>query len=409
MVGVQKICLNNLNINVCNALIVGIIIAKHSPRIIGTKKKNGESRGVMSFTLRDSKVDTVNIDVWGSEYFVITFYERFLVGDVVEISSPKISVKASENDAFRPQVSSPFYLSLNEGTSEVNIYNGDTFSFFLPLLHIPTKPCAGYCGLAEVLKFSEQTNNVYVDLLVLVKTIQPPKTIRTKKGTDMTVRAVEIIDNTTPGSVFLDMFEMETIQRAEEWCPLESVLFIADARVSWRSRMVRVQSCSRTVITHQPHTPEAEALRLFIRNQASCGGEVAAWAAWSGERASAASVAQIRDRLASGSPFSAALHAVLTHLDLEDLVSTTNVNIEDIRVRFADHTGELTARLPLNILGDVFGYNADQLKTMTSDDRAAIRWRLLLEQCSAKLGITPPRVIVLTLRRASSADPIPLY
>lgn len=82
MSGIQKVRLNNLNINLTNALIVGIVIAKSSPRIIGSKKKNGDSRGVTSFTLRDSEIDTVNCDVWGSEYFIITFYERFLVGDV---------------------------------------------------------------------------------------------------------------------------------------------------------------------------------------------------------------------------------------------------------------------------------------------------------------------------------------
>lgn len=82
MAGIQKVRLNNLNINVKNALIIGIIIAKNSPRTIGSKKKNGDSRGITSFTIRDSEVDTINVDVWGSQYFVLTFYERFLVGDV---------------------------------------------------------------------------------------------------------------------------------------------------------------------------------------------------------------------------------------------------------------------------------------------------------------------------------------
>lgn len=82
MAGVQKVRLNNLNISLKNALIVGIVIAKNSPRTIGHKKKNGDSRGVTSFTMRDSEVDTINVDVWGSEYFILTFYERFLVGDV---------------------------------------------------------------------------------------------------------------------------------------------------------------------------------------------------------------------------------------------------------------------------------------------------------------------------------------
>lgn len=86
MAGVRRVHLNNLNTNLKNALIVGIIIAKNSPRMMGTKKKNGESRGVTSFTLRDSEVDAINVDVWGSEYHVLTFYERFLVGDVGEQS-----------------------------------------------------------------------------------------------------------------------------------------------------------------------------------------------------------------------------------------------------------------------------------------------------------------------------------
>ncbi|XP_068618665.1 meiosis-specific with OB domain-containing protein [Battus philenor] len=406
MAGVQRICLNNLNINLKNSLIIGIIIAKNSPRIFGSKKKSGDSRGVLSFTLRDSEIDTINVDVWGSEYFVITFYERFFVGDVVEISSAKIMLKSGDNETFRPQVSSPFFLSINEGSSDVSIFDGDTFSSYLPLLHIPSKVSAGYCGLAEVMKFTEGNDTIYVDLLVVVKSVQPVKTIKTNAGVEMSVRGVEIVDNTTPAPLYLDMFDLDTIQRAEKWRALESVLFVADARLSWRGRGVRVQVCARSVITHQPHTPDAEALRLYVRNQAG-GGEAAAWAAWSGERACAASVAQIRDRLAAGIPFCASLHALLTHLDLSDLVTT--INIEELKVRFADHTGEITARLPVNILKDTLGHSVEELKAMPADELAGIRWKILLEQCNAKLAVTPPRIIILSLRRASAADPLPLY
>lgn len=59
------------------------------------------------------------------------------------------------------QVTSPFYLSLNEGQSEVGVFNGDTIGMYLPLLHIPTKPCAAYCGLSEVLKFKGKQCNYY--------------------------------------------------------------------------------------------------------------------------------------------------------------------------------------------------------------------------------------------------------
>ncbi|XP_052741693.1 meiosis-specific with OB domain-containing protein isoform X2 [Bicyclus anynana] len=383
MAGVRKVCLNSLNIKIDNALIVGIIIAKNSPRTIGQKKKNGESRGVMSFTLRDSIIDTINANVWGSEYFVITFYERFLVGDVVSITNPKICIKGGDNEMYRPQVTSPFCLSLNEGMSDMYTFDGDAYGSYLPLLHVPTKPCAGYCGLSEVLKIT---------------------------GTDMTVRTIEIMDNTTPAPVILDTFDIDTIQRAEQWRPLESVLFVADARVSWRNMAARVQTCSRTVITHQPHTPEAESLRLYMRNQSSTGdGEAAMWAAWSGERANTACVSQIRDRLSSGVPFCAALHALLTHLDLDDFVTSKDGSLEELKVRFADHTGELNARIPVKVVEDAFGYSANQLVSMSADDRASLRWRFLLEQCCTKIAVTSARLVVLSLRRASAADPIPLY
>lgn len=114
---------------------------------------------------------------------------------------------------------------------------------------------------------------------------------------------------------------------------------------------------------------------------------------------------------------------------------------DELRVRFTDHTGELNARLPIKTLEDTLGYSVraylisyrtafidfiqpvtkvlgknfsyflqcEQLKTMSTDDRAAVRWKILLEQCTAKLAASTSRLIVLTLRRASPADPIPLY
>ncbi|OWR52977.1 hypothetical protein KGM_204853 [Danaus plexippus plexippus] len=212
MAGVQKVFLNNLNINIKNALIIGIIIAKNTTRSVGSKKKSGECRAVMSFTIRDSEIDTINVDIWGSQYFVHTFYERFLVGDVVEISSPKICIKTGDNEAFRPQVTSPFYLSLNEGISDVSVYGGD-FSQYLPLLHIPTKRHAVCTGLSEIYTFKEDKNNTYIDLLVAVKSVKPIKNIKTKAGVEMSVRAIEIMDNTTPATLTLDVFDMDTIQR----------------------------------------------------------------------------------------------------------------------------------------------------------------------------------------------------
>ncbi|GBP15410.1 hypothetical protein EVAR_80582_1 [Eumeta japonica] len=311
-------------------------------------------------------------------------------------------------------VSSPFILSVNEGQSEISLYSGDTTSY-LPLLYIPTKPPA------------EGEQNLYVDLLVVVKSVKPVKTIKTKSGTEMLVRSIEVIDNTTPVSFVIDIFDLNDIQRAEKWIPLNSVLFIADARVCWRRRLPSLQLNARSVVTHQPHTGDAEALRLYAHSQAErrnfqCalrikvyyvhqgGGEAAAWTEWSGECATTASVSQVRDRLAAGMPFCASLHALLSHLNLDELDRVSAVESQELHVRFSDHTGELSARLPVKTLEQIFGYPNGQLLSMNSEERSALRWRILLEQCHVRLAVSPTAgLLVLSLRKATPADPIPLY
>ncbi|CAG9561132.1 unnamed protein product [Danaus chrysippus] len=222
----------------------------------------------------------------------------------------------------------------------------------------------------------------------------------------MSVRSIEIMDNTTPGTLTLDVFDMDTIQRAEQFRPMD-VLFVSDVRVSWRGG-TRLQMCGKSVLTHQPHTPEAEALRLYISNQANTRGGAPGWSGW-GERAVPATVRQTRDRLATGGMFCAELHALLTHLDLDELLPSTDNTLEEFRIRLADHTGEVTAVLPINVLENVTGYSVAQIKNMNDEHKTGLRWMFMLEHCYCNISVTPPRVVVLALRKAIANDPIPLY
>lgn len=72
----EKYSLRYLHPDVGNAFIIGVIIAKQSPR------KVPDDRAVWNFTLRDSPQDYINASCWGRKEAVFLLNERFQVGDV---------------------------------------------------------------------------------------------------------------------------------------------------------------------------------------------------------------------------------------------------------------------------------------------------------------------------------------
>lgn len=101
--GVRRVALADICPGLDDTLIVGIIIASQSAKMINSKKgkksHNGfhdcssvlsfcfyvedmSQRGVWNFTLRDSPADHVNVTVWGSPAFIESCVEEFHVGDV---------------------------------------------------------------------------------------------------------------------------------------------------------------------------------------------------------------------------------------------------------------------------------------------------------------------------------------
>lgn len=72
----EKYTLRYLHPDIGNAFIVGVIIAKQSP------KKLADERAVWNFTLRDSPQDYINVACWGRKESVSLLNEKFHVGDV---------------------------------------------------------------------------------------------------------------------------------------------------------------------------------------------------------------------------------------------------------------------------------------------------------------------------------------
>lgn len=89
----QRMTLTDLQPNIDNALIVGIIIAKQRPRVItkDTNAGNSSERSVWNFTLRDSPRDYINATYWGEYDNIREIDVKFEIGDVGEYGALKLS------------------------------------------------------------------------------------------------------------------------------------------------------------------------------------------------------------------------------------------------------------------------------------------------------------------------------
>ncbi|KAJ9578527.1 hypothetical protein L9F63_005256 [Diploptera punctata] len=149
--GVTRLPIAALGENMPNVLIVGIIIAKQSIRLFNSKQSTSSEsqRAVWNFTIRDSPYDLINSTFWGSKDYIINLADKFHIGDIVDVSRPKISFRETreQKDTFSPSVTSPFQLSLNEKQSMMVFHEADDCNEFFSLLHIPTKPTGDYFTL----------------------------------------------------------------------------------------------------------------------------------------------------------------------------------------------------------------------------------------------------------------------
>lgn len=86
----------------------------------------------------------------------------------VEVVRPRIEIRRIDDNGeqFRPMVTSPFQLTLNEQSAILN-YEGNDHSMFLKLLHYPTKPLAKFVALADVHRKGCAESGTYIYDLVM--------------------------------------------------------------------------------------------------------------------------------------------------------------------------------------------------------------------------------------------------
>ncbi|KAJ8917450.1 hypothetical protein NQ315_005497 [Exocentrus adspersus] len=431
-VSLQKVSIRNLDPNLDNVLIVGIIIGKSRPKkFLDPKAEVDAYRGVWSFTLRDSPQDYINVTYWNSSEVVFQANDKFHTGDVVEVINPRIIIRKINDysEQFRPMVTSPFGLSLNERSSIIK-HDGDPRRY-LTLLRYPTKPVAGFMAIRDVHNNGANIKDTHVDILGAIRGLGAIRTINTKNKETLQVRTIEVFDHTAP-SLKIEIWEPDIISRSINWKPRVTAVFFADLRICWSSfeRSYIAKVSSRTIVTENPHGAEVEALLSYAQNAPIQTFEIVDQLVTALPDPSTIqdvmSIKQIQDKInhlqesTSGTKqFTALVFAFVSSLDLDGLSRTLIIKcgrckammnglqcensecltafdnevtepeiVFAIKVMLTDHTGTLTnCRFSGLAAEQALNCTAQEFSNMSDDEKCVLKWKYLMERCAVRIAV----------------------
>ncbi|XP_060071485.1 meiosis-specific with OB domain-containing protein-like [Ylistrum balloti] len=262
--------LENLHPGISSPAVAGIILTKDVPKCIQSKKNPGTERYLMSFVLRDAPSCFVNVTCWGTELGIKDIAAKFAISDIVQLSNVQVQPKSYDGyeDKYKPSTPMSFNITFSENHSNIDHYSGPEADFLHGLQNVPIKANNDYYILEDVIAHGQSLSGEHINLLTVVRRIGPVKDITTKTGKKTKRCELKLMDETC-ASFALILWESDMIDIAQSWVALDTVLFIADVRVSYdefRATMVSTAD-SKTIFTVNPDTLEAHSLYQFAHSQ----------------------------------------------------------------------------------------------------------------------------------------------
>ncbi|XP_050438704.1 meiosis-specific with OB domain-containing protein [Adelges cooleyi] len=263
--GIMRLKINSISVGTTNFILIGIIIAKQNPRLVISKKDN-TTWYVFTFTLRDSPEGFLNVTAWGSFEYINKINATFKIGDVVDIVNAKISFRKNEGaiNQFTPSVTSCLGLTLYQNGSQISKHDQNDCKLYQYLLRLPTRSPNSCLVIADIHSHGKILCGKYCCLMVAVRQVNNAKCIKSKTGVECNLREITVMDK-THSSLILLIWNDELVKSASQWIPRETILFLADVRLDWsefKENMIAIVT-GKTIITENPCTKEAEALRNF--------------------------------------------------------------------------------------------------------------------------------------------------
>ncbi|XP_037547545.1 meiosis-specific with OB domain-containing protein [Nematolebias whitei] len=443
------ISISELHPSFSHPKVVGVIIAKTDVRSFPDRKNTEIDRFTFGFTIRDSADFFINVAAWGNDGYVNGLANSFGVGDCVTVENPLVATKDPEKgDKFCPTTPSHYRLLVTEAHSQVYLCaDVDTIDRLLPLIHLPVKDSRDFYSLGDIAANGQKLDGTVLNILAAMKQMGEIKQFTTSDGRKGQRLEVKLFDDSV-SSFPLVCWDKETIQVLQTLAPKETVLFVADAKISFdnfRSSMVATVN-SKSVITVNPDTREASLLFSYVKEVSESGAldqDEAAEDLPVDSITDVYTVSQLKDK-AKGHPeaFFGITYSFVSKLDLdssvskviktrcsrcryqvtEDTQTCTNQLCSgrdqalsastgfDLLVDFTDHTSTLQAcSLRGPVAEQTLGCTTEEFTSLTDDQRTALKWRFLLERCKIYVKILPSAKMKSGIRgvilSCSLADP----
>ncbi|KAL4675918.1 hypothetical protein H8959_010063 [Pygathrix nigripes] len=432
--------LSDLQPNMANLKVIGVVIGKTDVKGFPDRKNIGSERYTFSFTIRDSPAHFVNAASWGKEDYIKSLSDSFRVGDCVIIENPLIQRKEIEREEkFSPATPGHCKLLLSENHSTVKVcssYEVDTK--LLSLIHLPVKESHDYYSLGDIVANGHSLNGRIINVLAAVKSVGEPKYFTTsdrRKGQRCEVRLYD----ETESSFAMTCWDNESILLAQSWMPRETVIFVSDVRISFDKfrNCMTATVISKTIITTNPETPEANILLNFIRENKETNvldDEIESYFKESINLSTIVdvyTVEQLKGKAlkneGKADPFYGILYAYISTLNIDDettkvvrnrcstcgyivneasnMCTICNKNSLDFKSVFlsfdmlidlTDHTGTLhSCSLTGSVAEETLGCTVNEFLAMTDEQKTALKWQFLLERSKIYLKVSPALLGVL--------------
>nr|XP_020471582.1 meiosis-specific with OB domain-containing protein [Monopterus albus] len=423
--------------------VAGIIIWKTDVKSFPDRKNIGVDRFTFSFTIKDSPDFYINVAAWGSSGYINELLNSFSIGDCVTIENPLVAIKDPEKgDRFCPMTPSLYRLLVTEAHSQVCLCaDMDTIDRLLTLIHLPVKDSRDFYSLGDIVANGQKLDGTVINVLAAVRSIGVPKQFTTSDGRRGQRLEVKLFDDSV-SSFPLICWDREAIQLVQTAIPKETVLFIADVKISFdsfRNGMTATVN-SKTIITVNPDTREASLLFSYAKEVSESGALDQDEDVPVDFITDVYTVSQLKQK-AQESPeaFFGIMYSFISKLDLDSSVSkvirtrcsrckfqvtedmqvctnqlcpgreqTLSVTTGfDLLVDFTDHTDSCTLRTP--VAENTLGCTTEEFTRLTDDERTAVKWKFLLERCKIYVKIFPTTKLRTGIRGSvlacSLADP----
>ncbi|XP_006100949.1 meiosis-specific with OB domain-containing protein [Myotis yumanensis] len=424
--------LSDLHPNMANLKIIGIVIGKTDVKGFPDRKNIGSERYTFSFTIRDSPTHFVNATSWGNEDYIRSLSASFRVGECVTIENPLVQRKELEREEkFSPATPSDCKLLLSEDHSTVKVcssYEVDTK--LLSLIHLPVKESRDYYSLGDIVANGHSLDGRIINVLAAVKSVGEPKYFTTsdrRKGQRCEVKLYDEMES----SFAMICWDNESILLAQSWVPRETVIFAADVRINFDKfrNCMTATVISKTIITTNPETPEANILLNFIRGNKETNPQDDAIDSYLEESINlntivdVYTVKQLKVKALKNEgkddPFYGILYAYISTLNIDgettkvvrnrcsscgyivneasSICTTCNKDSSkfksvflsfDMLIDLTDHTGTLhSCSLTGNVAEETLGCTVNEFLAMTDEQKTALKWQFLLERSKIYLKV----------------------